>query len=487
MAGATATPEDQGGGKNKLSYSESLKTNVRYDQRLKRNVLEISLEKTSKTSDLNLDNEEISRVLQTLRIDMVSQVQGFQIQHKGPTSVISVWMNQGIDLEKFCKDVNIRVNEGVITGVIRPAGKRSVKVTISGLNFNTPDTFVFDYLNKFGTVVNKSVVYSKYESGSAKGKYNGERKYEVDFSGSTFSMGTYHIIDGSKVRVFYRGNRKTCGRCHKPSGDCPGEAIAKECEAKGGKRIHLSDHMKGLWNAIGFIPTDFEISHSEEEQEQTETVEKVNTSPSVVITDEFPPLPRVEPSPRDLEQATGLSVRNLSPTLSNEELAQFLIKHGLPGDHEHEITVNRNKKNITVVIEDISVGIVQELYKSLHFHESKQKYFDRQLFCKTIRQMSPIKKDNNSNGNKTEEIRDKVQTSENISLAKMRFGKAHAKPQDDPSADFDFSSSETINSTSTPKNSKFSIINLSKKRVISPEEMKKLSRQRCDDRSIERQ
>ena len=137
--------------------------------------------------------------------------------------------------------MNIRVNDGVITSMIRPAGKRSVQVTISGLDFNTPDTFVFEYLNKFGTVVNKSVVYSKYESGLCKGKYNGERKYEVDFAGSNFSMGTYHIIDGSKVRVFYRGNKKTCGRCHKSSRECPGEAIAKNCEAKGGDRIHLSE------------------------------------------------------------------------------------------------------------------------------------------------------------------------------------------------------------------------------------------------------
>ena len=30
----------------KMSYSDRLKTNVRYDQRLKRNVLEITLEKT---------------------------------------------------------------------------------------------------------------------------------------------------------------------------------------------------------------------------------------------------------------------------------------------------------------------------------------------------------------------------------------------------------------------------------------------------------
>ena len=72
-------------------------------------------------------------------------------------------------------------------------------VSIVGLDFNTPDTFVFEYLNKFGVLVNQSVIYSKIESGAWKGKYSGERKYQVDFSKATHNMGPYHLIDGCKV------------------------------------------------------------------------------------------------------------------------------------------------------------------------------------------------------------------------------------------------------------------------------------------------
>ena len=49
-------------------------------------------------------------------------------------------------------------------------------VSIVGLDFNTPDTFVFDYLSKFWVVMNETVPYSKFESGPWKGKYSGERK-----------------------------------------------------------------------------------------------------------------------------------------------------------------------------------------------------------------------------------------------------------------------------------------------------------------------
>jgi hypothetical protein len=52
-----------------------------------------------------------------------------------------------------------------MTGIIRPSGKKDVTVSIVGLDFNTPDTFVFEYLNKFGVVVNQSVIYSRGREG----------------------------------------------------------------------------------------------------------------------------------------------------------------------------------------------------------------------------------------------------------------------------------------------------------------------------------
>ena len=52
------------------SYSDRLKTNVRYDQRLKRNVLEITLEKTNNDAVIDeVDAEDVARVLKTLGID----------------------------------------------------------------------------------------------------------------------------------------------------------------------------------------------------------------------------------------------------------------------------------------------------------------------------------------------------------------------------------------------------------------------------------
>ena len=98
------------------------------------------------------------------------------MHYKGKFSIISAWMQAGICLDKYCKDVNIKVTENVITRIIRPAGKKDVTVSVVGLDFNTPHTFVIDYLNKFGVVLSNAVIYARFDTGPFQGKYNLERK-----------------------------------------------------------------------------------------------------------------------------------------------------------------------------------------------------------------------------------------------------------------------------------------------------------------------
>ena len=166
-------------------------------------------------------------------------------------------------LEKFCVAENTNIGKGLITGSIRPAGRQDVTVSITGLDFNTPDTLVQEYIQKFGGhVLSNCVIYSKFNDGPFSGKYTGERKYQVNFTDLKRHMGTYHYLDGARIRIFYRGNIKTCGRCHKSAHDCPGGAIAKICEENGGGRLSLADHMRKIWSEIGFSPQSFELPDS---------------------------------------------------------------------------------------------------------------------------------------------------------------------------------------------------------------------------------
>ena len=123
MAGIDKPPDGVGGdvvGRDQAqpqSYADRLKTNVRWNQRLKRNVLEITLENKDRASDMlfDIDQESAARLVKILGIDIHTQVEGYQVR----------------------------------TGMIRPAVKTDVTVSIYGLDFNAPDSFVFDYLNKF--------------------------------------------------------------------------------------------------------------------------------------------------------------------------------------------------------------------------------------------------------------------------------------------------------------------------------------------------
>ena len=130
-------------------------------------------------------------------------------------------------------------------------------VTIQGLNFNTPDGLVREYLSKHGRVVSNKVVYEKDKTGPFEGLYNGNRRYLVDFTLGK-NLGSYHIIDGSKVHVSYAGQQRTCGRCHKTSKDCPGGGVAKQCEDRLGRRVPLIEHMREHCEEIGFAPNLFE-------------------------------------------------------------------------------------------------------------------------------------------------------------------------------------------------------------------------------------
>ena len=166
-------------------------------------------------------------------------------------------------------------------------------------------------------------------------------------------MGTFHIIDGSKVRVFYRGNRKTCGRCHKLANECPGEAIARNCSAGCGARVFLSDHMKALWNDIGFVPTSFELDESD--KIETDTDQAVKDAPIISETSFPPKNVHHEPSNRDIELSDGVIIKNIPSQLEDNAIINFLRNYGMPFGHEVEhISINREGKNIKVTIEELS-------------------------------------------------------------------------------------------------------------------------------------
>ena len=171
---------DKGGGNNPdhgkpMSYADRLKTNIKYDQRLKRNVLEIEIEKLDRENEVDMDQACVARLLTSLGMDIKFQLKGYQIMF-GRVVTLSVWCHPGVNLDRFCRSESIQVKSGIWTRNIRPAGRKDVILTVSGLDFNTPETLVIGYIEKFGgKLVTKDVIYDKHGEGSLKDIFNGDR------------------------------------------------------------------------------------------------------------------------------------------------------------------------------------------------------------------------------------------------------------------------------------------------------------------------
>ena len=161
-----------------MSYSDKMKLNLKRSERLKRKVLEINVESQG---NFKLEEEDVAKLMTRLGIDPKSHMEGFQIC-PGNSRKILIWLTDSCDISKYCKDESFRINETVRTGVIRPMDRKEVTVTIKGLNFNTPDNLVIDYLSKHGNVISDKVIYETAFEEPFKGIKNGNRKYNVDFS-----------------------------------------------------------------------------------------------------------------------------------------------------------------------------------------------------------------------------------------------------------------------------------------------------------------
>ena len=62
-----------------MSYADRLKTNVRHNHRLQRNVLEIMIEKSDKDVTIELEPATVARIINSIGQDIDNQVEGYQI------------------------------------------------------------------------------------------------------------------------------------------------------------------------------------------------------------------------------------------------------------------------------------------------------------------------------------------------------------------------------------------------------------------------
>ena len=235
------------------------------------------------------------------------------------------------------------------------------------VNFNTPDSLVLEYLAKHGRVVKNAVVYEKVKEGPLAGLKNGNRKYQVDLS-EGINMGSYHIIDGARVYIYYAGQKKTCGRCFETNLVCPGGGIAKLCAEKGGPKVSLEKKMVEHWRSIKFEPTNFKLEPEEQDSD-----------PTVVEKDNFSPVAKLSHVANSaIDSFMGVLIKNLPEALPPKELRQLLTQAGL--DDEHSLKIDRFGGKMTVEISSITNELAKVLIDSLN----GIKVHDNKIYCRGV-------------------------------------------------------------------------------------------------------
>ena len=148
--------------------------------------------------------------------------------------------------------------------------------------------------------------------------------------------------------------------------------------------------MRLLWESIGFTPTNFELDEEEtpdDEAHQAELDQVLNSVPQNQSSSVI-----VQPNERDIAKFDGISIKNIPKSVEDKDILDFLVHLGLPDNIDMQnFRINRGKKSTWIVVDRIDTSVVQSLYSSIHYHESNQKYFEAPLYCKQLRNSSPLK------------------------------------------------------------------------------------------------
>ena len=146
--------------------------------------------------------------------------------------------------------------------------------------------------------------------------------------------------------------------------------------------------MKKLWETVNFKPLNFQL---EVEQHDLDA----NLGGDVMINKKAvfsPSINRPHPTKEDIQKYTGISINNFPKEQAKTDIVRFLKQQGLPDDFDEEaISLTDTKNGTKVEISTLDNTIVTGLMKQIHFSDTRTKFFNRPLYCRAHRDMTPEK------------------------------------------------------------------------------------------------
>ena len=363
----------QSGSKGHNSWAEMLSSTLTNNS-WNKNVLECVLEKDERGS-FYVSEKDCARMMQKVGLDIRPgiHVETVQICPNG-RGIILITLKKEVQIDQFCRyDIFDVTSTGIRVVNIKPSGKREVIVNIKNIHPNTMDDSVVDYLNKFGEVVSKKVVYGLYGEGPLKGFKNGDRAFKMEIKPGV-NIGTYHVLDGQKVTLKYPGQLQTCARCHQTAKSCLGRGMAKRCEEAKGEKVEFGDYIRNLWNQIGYSPrngaTPTEVDSQETDEGYTQQ-EGGKFTPKKASTD-------------NSDKFAGVSIKYFPKEVDHSQIVDLLVESGLPTNNMQDIDIKTNGSvSIRSLENEACLAMIKALHNKLHF--------GRKLFCNGIIPCTPEK------------------------------------------------------------------------------------------------
>ena len=131
------------------SYANGLKFVRRSHNKLKRNVLEVLVEKTE-GHQLTLGNELVGMIVTAVEVKDVVETQGNQAFFTPKGLRLEIYLNQNLSAAKYSSEIVIKLSPQLNIVQVKPVMQSDCTMAIWGITFNILDTLVAEMVKLHG-------------------------------------------------------------------------------------------------------------------------------------------------------------------------------------------------------------------------------------------------------------------------------------------------------------------------------------------------
>ena len=232
------------------------------DEQTNRNILEVKLRKISKQVDgvlvkpQNLTLEQVGELIfDIIKIDPADCSGIALTTHRYDTKEIK--LKTQVDASKYITSRPLEFQDHEI--IVRKQTSASTRVVFKNVPFSIPNEEIINLCECYGTPVDGIVHYERPSAlsrgipGSTRFVYMKEFDKEKKIMNYYWLEGPLDTDRSARITVLHPGQEQQCFNCLRLAEQCVGGGNGRLCEQRDGVRGQISDYMKYLKNAHGYM------------------------------------------------------------------------------------------------------------------------------------------------------------------------------------------------------------------------------------------